>query len=549
MAVVKVTSGANAGKYAATNKDGVKQYFSSQSAGVAYAKTGGSSSSSSSSGSSSSGSSSGSSSSGSSSAIDYTKSANETIAEYNARIAAARGDSPEELASMQAKAAALPSTPTESVATTVAKSQAMLEQTKAQGSTPFAGSVFEQAYLQSPEAPLSPTQITQLKSVTAPTLDSTVVNPAGAVAVSDGMKTYMEAIQKQLEQQQARTDKLAKENQTLSEKYLGTMKNPEDVYNQAWEDTGMSAKEYFATQESGIKQIESLNNEYATVKGAMEQQIAQTGDKMASMNFINNQTAQIRRNAEPQLNTLSAQISSKAATLQALQGNFAEARSLVNDAVNAATAGNKFKADMYSAFYEQNVDNFNRVEKNYSEAFQNAMNIALDDYKMQREEKMQIGELMLKYPSAGIDMNGTLDEAFQRAGLVAPTGSGDSLTADMKNYNMAVQTGYKGTFADFLGKNGGSTVSNFDDVMQQSIDAGATPEQAAREAATASELAGIPVDQKTLASWTENARRMSPTPEPAPFSNQTISAPTGNETKATTSSGPTLKSIWASIFD
>lgn len=289
---------------------------------------------------------------------------------------------------------------------------------------------------------------------TIPEMDPSIVNPANAVAVSNGMKSYMDAFQKQLQQQQARNDKMAKENQSLMEKTLGTMKNPEDVYDKAWKDTGMSTKEYFATQEKGITEIESLNNEYAAVQGAMEQQIAQSNDKMASMNFINNQTAQIRRNAEPQLNTLSAKISSKSATLQALQGNFAEARSLVRDAVDAATAGNKFKYDMYTAMYNQNRDNFDRVDKAYSEAFSNAMNVALKDYEMQREEKMQIGELMLKYPSAGIDINGSLDEAFDRAGLVSGSGSKADLTADMKNYEYAKAGGYTGTFAEWLGKNG-----------------------------------------------------------------------------------------------
>lgn len=50
--------------------------------------------------------------------------------------------------------------------------------------------------------------------------------------------------------------------------------------------------------------------------------------------------------------------------------------------------------------------------------------------------------------------------------------------------------------------------SSFIDIMQQSIDAGATPEQAAREAAIASEAAGIQVDQKTLSNWTEQARKL-----------------------------------------
>lgn len=282
--------------------------------------------------------------------------------------------------------------------------------------------------------PTNVANITQLNPTTLPTLPATEVNPINALSVSSGMQSFLDAYKLQMEQAQARADKLAKENQSLTDKYLGTMKNPEDVYDQAWEDTGMSVKDYFAKQEKGIKEIETLNKEYANVKGAMEQQIAQSNDKMASMNFINNQTAQIRRNAEPQLNTISANISSKAATLEAQQGNFAEARSLVKDAVDAATAGNKFKYDMYKAYYDQNQDNFDRIDSVYKDAFEGAMNLALKDYETQRQEKLSIGELMIGYNQygAGISINDTLADAQQKAASVA----GNTLEAQTMRANL-----------------------------------------------------------------------------------------------------------------
>ena len=57
--------------------------------------------------------------------------------------------------------------------------------------------------------------------------------------------------------------------------------------------------------------------------------------------------------------------------------------------------------------------------------------------------------------------------------------------------------------------------SNFTDIMQQVIDADGSPEQAAREAAAVSEASGVPVDQKTLNKWTEQARKLKKTPAPA----------------------------------
>ena len=58
------------------------------------------------------------------------------------------------------------------------------------------------------------------------------------------------------------------------------------------------------------------------------------------------------------------------------------------------------------------------------------------------------------------------------------------------------------------------TLSSFTDVMQQVIDAGGTPEQAAREAAIASANMGVSVNQKQLTAWTEQARKMKMTPTP-----------------------------------
>lgn len=58
--------------------------------------------------------------------------------------------------------------------------------------------------------------------------------------------------------------------------------------------------------------------------------------------------------------------------------------------------------------------------------------------------------------------------------------------------------------------------SNFIDIMQKVIDAGGSPEQAAREAALVSEGQGITVDQKILNAWTEQAKKLTKSPSPPP---------------------------------
>lgn len=315
------------------------------------------------------------------------------------------------------------------------------------------------ASLPKANAPTSPVGINpQVGETTVPTTTPAVAPVAGAVAGVAGLgvenKKMSDFAKQESDARLKAEEARQKESATLMDKFLGKVTSPTEAKTQAWDETGMDVQKYFAKQEAGIKEIESLTNEYNAVTAARDQQIAQTNDAMGSMNFINNQTAQIERNAAPKLNVLSADINAKAATLQAQQGNYAEARAYVNDAVQAATADAKFQFDMFQSFYEVNQDNFDRVDSIYNESFKTQMGLAQQEYETQLAEKQLIGEYMLKNPTAGIRMTDTIEEASRKIGLV-PTG-GEGLTADMKNYNAAVTTGYTGTFADFLGK-GGST--------------------------------------------------------------------------------------------
>lgn len=106
----------------------------------------------------------------------------ESPEQYNARIAKERGDTAQELASQNATLKGKTDSggnftaPTETVAQTVAKSQSMLDQTQAQGDTPYAGSTFEANLLKNPDAPVTP-EIPQATD----TVTSTVDNPDGTV--------------------------------------------------------------------------------------------------------------------------------------------------------------------------------------------------------------------------------------------------------------------------------------------------------------------------------------------------------------------------------
>jgi hypothetical protein len=362
----------------------------------------------------------------SSSSSSSSSSGKETVAQTVARAKAMLGSAYKPSTPSKTNSS---SAPKESVATTVARAQAMNAQTTAQGATPFAGSNFQTELLKKPEAPLSADQITRLSATQVPDIMPDVVDPTNAIAGIAGLsienQRLAELQQKQSEALLAREKENQKQQQTFMDKILGkngeNLTSPTEARDQAWQDTGMDVQKYFAKQEAGIKEIESLNNDYAAIVAARDQQIAQTNDKMGSMNFINNQTAQIERNAAPKLNEISANISSKAATLQAQQGNFAEARSYVNDAIDAATADTKFKMDMFTTFYNINQDNFERTQSIYADAFKNQMAIAQQEHEENVAQKTLIGEYMMKYPTAGLKITDSFEEASRKIGAIAKT--------------------------------------------------------------------------------------------------------------------------------
>ena len=306
------------------------------------------------------------------------------------------------------------------------------------------------------EGVVSPYQPFESPTPTLPTGDI-----SSAISGSDGLQAFSQYssdfYQQQLDRQEAQSNQQATGFQSL----LNSLKSPEEARSEAQAETGINVSDHFAQQEAGFAEIEGLTNEYNATMEAKDQQIAQTHDKLASNNFINNQIQQIERNAAPKLNRLSADINAKAAVMQAQQGNFAEAQKYVNQAVSDATAQNKFNSDMFEMAYKINQDAFEKVESIYSSAYTDTMAIAKLEYEQQLADKTAVGKLLLEYPNAGIDIyNDSIEEAIRKAGpsaAAAQLGKGPGLTADMRNYNAAVESGYEGNFADFLGKGGGSS--------------------------------------------------------------------------------------------
>lgn len=346
-------------------------------------------------------------------------------------------------------------------------------------------------------APTNAAQVNYVGSPAVPTQSPYYGNTAPAVAATDGTQKSVETqIQEQKDlaaQAQADATRVAQYNQTnksllsstLSEDTIGNARTA------AQSQTGLNPTQYFGDQQSRITEIGSLQKDYNTTKAQMDAAIQAARDNAggALQSGVDANITRIQQFYAPQLAEKSADINAKAAVLQALQGNWESAQKFVNQAVDDATSVQKNRVDLLKSFIDQNNTEINRLDSKYQNAINLSYKIAQDKYTQDRNAA-----------------NDYYDNKLKEAQL------------------------------NKLNREGGSSAqSNFNDVMQAAIDQGATPEQAARAAASVSEGSGIQVDQTTLNNWTNQARNLKKAPAQAPTSgpgsfinNQQPTAPEDN---------------------
>lgn len=284
--------------------------------------------------------------------------------------------------------------------------------------------------------------LNQIAPVTMPNTKISSGNTSDATSLTAGAATQIDTMQKfftdqaNLAKQQA--DALQSNADNAKSSILSIFNStPTSAQTRAdaYAKIGIDPATYFADQKTKITEIDSLNKEYNAVKAAADQQKAQlTGQgRGITTDFLDNQAAQIDRNAAPKLNELSANINSKAAVLQALQGNFNSASNLVNQAVADATADTKFKVDSLTTFYNMNKDSITRLDTQYQNAITQAVSLAKTQYDEQVQEKKTVGELMVNpiYAGAGIKITDSVDTARQKASQWATThpGAGQTQTS------------------------------------------------------------------------------------------------------------------------
>jgi len=281
----------------------------------------------------------------------------------------------------------------------------------------------------------------------------------------------MQERDKQMAEQQA---KLQEERQTWKERLFGQPSLSELETTQA-EKYGIP--EQLQQQQALITDMGTLRERLDKLDVEMQNQIALMEEQPVSLSYSNREKSRIRETYSRQMANISASLNAKAATLQALQGNLAQAQSFADKAVNAAIYDQEQDFKRFEFFYNENKDFINSLDKSQQRDLDRLLNYQSSELDRLRAEKTQVMNLSLQYPLASITADMTLDEATAAAQrqakimteldiaqqqaniartrqLAAGGGETSSESQYMRLYNEAVSAGYKKGFTDFLRERG-----------------------------------------------------------------------------------------------
>src|SRR3990167_8834392 len=241
------------------------------------------------------------------------------------------------------------------------------------------------------QAPSSAGGITPTPTPVLPSGISTTGNISSAAGAAAGAGTLADMNIDQLTQQMAQFET---QRQGLLQQF----------FNQQGQQVSRAELRAEMEKQYGIKaklaEIETLRGEYNQKKAAMDTEVNNSSNRMATTGFISQEQNAIERKYAPTLNRISADVNSKMATVSQNQD-------LVNQAVSDAVADQKFKMDQAKMFLDANFDVIDRMEGIYKDAYKNYVKQQEDKYDRQYKEKTEVADLMMANPNAGITTNDT----------------------------------------------------------------------------------------------------------------------------------------------
>jgi hypothetical protein len=216
-------------------------------------------------------------------------------------------------------------------------------------------------------------------------------------------KEYDERISK-FEEEQKKWWKSLTEKQTL-----------EDKSKEVWEELGIKPSEYFAERKADIGEMGGLMNEYDKKVAERDAAIAHiTGRPGTTIEFAGGEAQRITNQYNVELNRMATNINTRAAVMEARQGNFQEARSFVNEAIQNYTYDLKLTYEQYDMFREENMDILNDLGEDIKGSLDKAESIAYNMWQDTVEDKEKVMDLKLNNPQADIEIDDTYEEAVEK---------------------------------------------------------------------------------------------------------------------------------------
>jgi len=308
-----------------------------------------------------------------------------------------------------------------------------------------------------------------------------------------GQATVQQSIAKLLQQQADITQETREGYQdTIDEAKAGLETAEDKPYG---EELGEELSEKYKLQEK-IDKLGEIGNQLAQLQGAYDASVAQT--EMSGITIGQSRGELARKQRE---------YASKATVLQAQGAVITEQYNLVSDIVEKYYNSAESERTAEISRYQNLLDVATRAKLALNTDDKNQIttqiNLLLGEQAKQEANKDKIMALAIDPNTAEAFFNSgaSLDDTYEQIlEKMSPFMSAFAKAERLAGLDDG--TGTDTTAEGFA----------FMDVMQMSIDAGATPEQAAREAAIASENAGIPVNQDTINSWVLIAQGLTITP-------------------------------------
>jgi hypothetical protein len=283
-------------------------------------------------------------------------------------------------------------------------------------------------------APTTASNINTVNSTNLPVLSPYTGSITNATGATTALQSFYDTQSKIATDSQAQLEKLQAQQQTDKSSilsFLSKQQSPDQVRSDLQAQFGIDPANYFADQKARVAEIDSLSQDYNKKVAERDKILMQAEENSTGMlsNALDARLNKIKQNYAIELNQMSSNINSKAATMQALEGNFNSAQDFIRQAVQDSVSDTKYKLDTLMTFYQMNQDSIDRLDNKYQDALKTSITLARDQYDQSLSTKNTIGQLILNYPKAGITMNDTIEQAYQKAGVMAqttPTGGGTS---------------------------------------------------------------------------------------------------------------------------